>query len=142
MNLIILVLVVVLATTSTSRGRGRRRERRVGPWKAAFRFRAYTGTMNLRAGPPPPPAGGGGARGGGGGGGLRFMERENQVRLPAKSMADMKTTLRACFDNAWRSRLARSGRRLADRKRIEKRCEDSAPVGSNNRSHCVRRVAG
>jgi len=42
----------------------------------------------------------------------------------------------------WRGRPARSGRRPADRNFREQRCEKAVVIGSNCRSHSVRRVAG
>ena len=50
--------------------------------------------------------------------------------------------LRACFENGWRGRLARPGRRPADRNCRKQRCEKAVPIGANCRSGSVRRVAG
>ena len=50
--------------------------------------------------------------------------------------------LRACFRNRWSGRLARSGRRPADRNCGEPAGEIAVPIGCNRCFHSVRRVAG
>src|SRR5438876_12385501 len=50
--------------------------------------------------------------------------------------------IRACFENGWRGRPARPGRRPADQNCCEQRCEKAVPIGSNCRPRSVRRVAG
>jgi len=48
----------------------------------------------------------------------------------------------ACFENGWRGRPARPGRRPADRNWREQRSEKAVSIGSKCRSRAVRRVAG
>src|SRR5205814_4081769 len=48
---------------------------------------------------------------------------------------------RACFENGWGGRLARPGRRPADRSSRAQRWEKAVRIGPNSRSSSVRRVA-
>ena len=50
--------------------------------------------------------------------------------------------LRACSENGWCGRLARPGRRPADRNCAEPRCEKAVLITSNRCFRSVRRVAG
>src|SRR5438552_2372234 len=54
----------------------------------------------------------------------------------------MKISLGACFENGWSGRLARSGRRPADRTCAEPCCKKAVLIASNRCFRSVRRVAG
>src|SRR5439155_17631751 len=72
-----------------------------------------------------------------------FHSAESYLSLldRAKALAPHET-LRACFENGWRGRPARPGRRPADRKGHEHGREKGGLIGSTCRSLSVLRVAG